>query len=78
LNGLIQGILQLDSIGYASAPEVTFKLDPAYEPLPRGRLPHGRMDARSNSALNSQPISKDSENVHPHKRSVVRIAPGQT
>jgi hypothetical protein len=37
-----------------------------------------RMATRSNSALNSQPISKDSENVHPHKRSVVRIAPGQT
>jgi Uma2 family endonuclease len=36
LHGRIQGILLrlLDGIGYVSAPEVTLKLDPAYEPIP--------------------------------------------
>ena len=36
LHGLMQGILArlLDGIGYASAPEVTIKLDPAYELIP--------------------------------------------
>jgi Uma2 family endonuclease len=36
LHGLIQKILMmlLDGIGYASASEVTLKLDPAYEPVP--------------------------------------------
>jgi Uma2 family endonuclease len=36
LHGRIQGILLrlLDGIGYVSAPEVTLKLDPAYDPIP--------------------------------------------
>jgi len=36
LHGRIQGILLrlLDGIGYDCAPEVTLKLDPAYEPIP--------------------------------------------
>jgi Uma2 family endonuclease len=36
LHGLLQGILMrlLSGIGYATASEVTLKLDPAYEPVP--------------------------------------------
>jgi Uma2 family endonuclease len=36
LHGRIQAILLrlLDGIGYVSAPEITLKLDPAYEPVP--------------------------------------------
>ena len=36
LHGLVQKILLqlLDAIGFESGPEVTLKLDPAYEPIP--------------------------------------------
>ena len=47
LHGLIQGILValLNGLGYQAGPEITLKLDPAYEPIPdviaaEGQLGH--------------------------------------